>query len=50
VQTHCLRGGIAQLVAVELGGPRLVLQLCVTDIAVVLTEKVKLERKTEKKS
>ena len=45
MQTHRLRGRIAQLVAVELGGPRLVLQLGVADIAVVLAEKVKLETK-----
>jgi hypothetical protein len=34
---------VAELVPVELGGPGLVLQLGVADVAVVLTEKMKLK-------
>jgi len=38
---------VAELVPVELGGPGLVLQLGVADVAVVLTEEMKLTKITE---
>ena len=43
MKPHCLCGCVAQLVAVELGGPGLVLQLRVRRVAVVLPEKRELK-------